>query len=69
MSKAYQIRHLDTEDNLKFLITRFQVKLSNWLRLHDTCGVNNLHGMPGIISGIASIFMVLFATEDVYGPR
>ena len=47
----------------------FQGKLFDRLKLHDTCGVNNLHGMPGVISGLASILMVVVANEDLYGPR
>lgn len=26
--------------------------LTNKLRVHDTCGVHNLHGLPGLIAGI-----------------
>jgi len=35
--------------------------------LHDTCGVNNLHGMPGLISGFLSIFFCYLASEETYG--
>lgn len=40
---------------------------SNRLRLHDTCGVNNLHGMPGLISGLGSVLAAGLATTDLYG--
>ena len=44
-------------------------KLFDKLKLHDTCGINNLHGMPGVISGIGAIIMSAIATKEVYGPR
>ena len=29
--------------------------MEKYLRLQDTCGVHNLHGLPGVFSGVASI--------------
>ncbi|XP_056638836.1 ammonium transporter Rh type B [Diorhabda sublineata] len=36
------------------------------LGISDTCGVHNLHGMPGILSGLLSILMAAIATENMY---
>ncbi|MCX8132154.1 MAG: ammonium transporter [Clostridia bacterium] len=35
-----------------------QPKLQSKLRIVDTCGVHNLHGMPGVLGGIIAIFVV-----------
>lgn len=43
--------------------------------LLDTCGVHNLHGLPGVFSGIASAIAAAVASENaqegrtVYGQR
>ena len=39
------------------------------LRVHDTCGVHNLHGIPGMISAVGSIIAVLFATPELYQSK
>ena len=44
-------------------------KLFDKMKLHDTCGINNLHGMPGVISALASAVMCGIATESMYGAR
>lgn len=41
--------------------------LYKYLKIHDTCGVNNLHGMPGLISGLGAILAAGLATEELYG--
>lgn len=37
-----------------------------WFRIHDTCGVNNLHGVPAILSALFSIFYAWLANVDNY---
>jgi len=45
-------------------------KLSPWLAdkfsILDTCGVNNLHGMPSILGGILSIVLAAIANKEQY---
>jgi ammonium transporter Rh len=38
--------------------TVIQPKLQKALKMVDTCGVHNLHGMPGLLGGIIAIFVV-----------
>lgn len=45
---------------------QFLTPLLNRLTLHDSCGVNNLHGMPGILSGIAGGIAAAVATRESY---
>jgi ammonium transporter Rh len=35
-----------------------QSKLQNIFKKIDTCGVLNLHGLPGLMGGIAAMFVV-----------
>lgn len=37
--------------------------------MHDTCGVNNLHGIPGILGGIIGAFSAGLASSNVYGDN
>ncbi|XP_064651471.1 ammonium transporter Rh type B-like [Lineus longissimus] len=36
-------------------------------KFHDTCGVNNLHGMPGVLAAIAGACAAAMASVDQYG--
>merc|ERR1719167_130303 len=36
------------------------------LKVHDTCGVHNLHGMPALIGVILSCIMASLASSDLY---
>jgi len=37
--------------------------------LHDTCGVHNLHGMPGVVGGICGAISAAFAGDSSYGAN
>lgn len=41
--------------------------LEEKLKIQDTCGVHNLHGMPGILGAIVGAVTASVATADVYG--
>ena len=38
--------------------------LASKINLQDTCGVGSLHGMPGLLGGITSIFAIPYFVED-----
>lgn len=46
---------------------RLQPYLERTIGLHDTCGVLNLHGIPGIIGAITGAVSASFAGETVFG--
>ena len=47
--------------------------LQPWLEqqfgLYDTCGVHNLHGMPGLIGGISGVIAAASAGDMEYGQN
>lgn len=47
-------------------IHTIQPLIVSWFRIHDTCGVNNLHGVPAILSALFSVFYVSLAHVDNY---
>jgi len=40
--------------------------LERTIGLHDTCGIHNLHGMPGVLAGVVGAIVTACATDDDY---
>lgn len=43
-----------------------QPAITSKLRIHDTCGVHNLHGMPAVLSALFSAIYATVATKETY---
>ena len=50
----------------KCLMLLIQPYLVRKFKITDTCGVNNLHGMPAILGGLLSVLMAGIATREEY---
>eukprot|EP01105_Mastigella_eilhardi_P028233 TRINITY_DN917_c0_g1_i1.p1 TRINITY_DN917_c0_g1~~TRINITY_DN917_c0_g1_i1.p1 ORF type:complete len:224 (+),score=61.92 TRINITY_DN917_c0_g1_i1:741-1412(+) len=46
-----------------------QPLLLKLIGLHDTCGVHNLHGMPGLLGGLVAVISARLAHVDDYGDQ
>jgi len=42
-------------------------KLQKLIKGTDTCGINNLHGMPGILGGVVAVFITGKAGTQLLG--
>lgn len=49
-----------------FGFTTLSPMLERSLGLYDTCGIHNLHGMPGVMAGIVGAIVAASATEGDY---
>jgi ammonia channel protein AmtB len=59
--------NLFTLSMLSILIFVFlQPIIQKRFRIHDTCGVHNLHGMPGVLAALFGALMSILATETSY---
>ncbi|CAF1563660.1 unnamed protein product, partial [Rotaria sordida] len=45
---------------------KYILELLKKVRIHDTCGVHNLHGMPGVLSGLAGIVVASMPWRSYY---
>uniref|UniRef100_A0A6Q2Z0S1 Ammonium transporter AmtB-like domain-containing protein n=1 Tax=Esox lucius TaxID=8010 RepID=A0A6Q2Z0S1_ESOLU len=43
--------------------------MEKYLKIQDTCGIHNLHAMPGVIGGIVGAITAAAASEGVYGKE
>lgn len=45
---------------------KFLLPLMAKIRMHDTCGVHNLHGLPGLLAGITGIIVASIENRSGY---
>ncbi|XP_070252089.1 ammonium transporter Rh type B [Myotis yumanensis] len=45
----------------------FTPVLESKFKVQDTCGVHNLHGMPGVLGALLGVLVTGLATRDTYG--
>jgi len=50
-----------------FGFTQVTPTLEKYLGLHDTCGINNLHGMPSLLGAVAACIVAALAKPEYYG--
>ena len=50
-------------------VSIFQSFLKKRLKVHDTCGVHNLHALPGIVAAIGGAIAAAMAKEEAYGKE
>lgn len=43
--------------------------LCSRLKIQDTCGVHNVHGLPGMLGAFLGTLLAALATADAYGGR
>ncbi|NWY53588.1 RHBGB protein, partial [Chionis minor] len=43
--------------------------LRSKLKIQDTCGIHNVHGLPGILGALLGTLLTALATADAYGGR
>ena len=52
---------------------KYLLEILKKVHIHDTCGVHNLHGMPGVLSGLAAIVVAAMPWKSFYtanlGPQ
>lgn len=41
--------------------------MEKYLKIQDTCGVHNLHALPGMLGGFVGAIVAATATVEVYG--
>ena len=52
-----------------WLFFHSQPFLEKYLKLQDTCGVHNLHAVPGMLGGFIGAIVAAAATESVYSKE